>query len=67
MSKQLILIREVNSDECSWLSRTHPIGEKVFEYMGHTYGCIASGVACSEVDGETPFFELPYDSVKEVK
>ena len=66
MNKELILIREVTPDECNWLSRTYAEGEKVFGYFGHTYGCIANGVACTEEDGETPFFELPTNAVEKV-
>jgi hypothetical protein len=59
---KLKLIRNVTKKECSWLDRDYLTGEEVFEYSGHTYGCISSGIACSEQDGETPFFELPIDS-----
>lgn len=32
----------------------------MYIYTGHTYGCITrTGTACSELEGETPFFELP--------
>jgi hypothetical protein len=63
---KLVLTRDVIKEECSWLSDPHFKGDEVFEYHGCTYGCIANGIACSEVDGETPFFELPRDSVEEI-
>ena len=62
----LKLTRTVEPSECSWLDRTYFEKEVVFEYTGHTYGCISPrGIACSE-DGETPFFELPGDALKQV-
>lgn len=64
MGKKLILTRDVTPEECSWLAYTHYEGDEVFAYHGHTYGCISSGIACSEKENETPFFELPKDAVK---
>jgi len=66
MSRQLILTRDVTPGECSWLHKTFAEGIMVYAYSGCTYGCIADGIACTEVPGETPFFELPRDSVKEI-
>jgi len=58
------LIRGVSRSECRWLKRDFLKGETVYEYTGPTYGCISrKGVACSEVEGKTPFFELPADAV----
>jgi hypothetical protein len=62
-----ILIRDVTQEECSWLDRDYKKGEVVYEYYGYTYGCIGRGVAFTETSNETPFFELPRNSVKEVK
>lgn len=62
--KELILNRDVTVEECFWLERDFKKGEKVYEYTGHTYGCVQrSGTACSMVPGETPFFELPTEAV----
>ena len=41
-------------------------GEIVFEYFDETYGVIASGVAISRVEGETPFYEVPLDAIEPV-
>jgi hypothetical protein len=61
----LKLTRTVTPDECSWLDRTYFKNEVVYKFGGCTYGCISpNGIACSE-DGETPFFELPINAVKE--
>ena len=60
----MILIRDVIQEECPWLDRDYKKGDYVYEYSGHTYGCIANGIACCEVEGETPFFELPEDALK---
>lgn len=63
MSK-FVLSRDVTPEECDWLSRTYKQGETVTEFLGATYGCVSNdGIACS-IDGNTPFFELPYDALK---
>lgn len=61
------VIRAVTREECHWLSGTVKEGTIVYKYGGHTYGCIGYGVAVTTVKGETPFFEMPYDSLKEIK
>jgi hypothetical protein len=62
---QYELTRDVSRTECHWLERDYKKGEKVFKYSGHCYGCISyNGMACSEKKDETPFFELPNDSLK---
>lgn len=63
---QYILNRDVTQEECSWLDRDFKEGERVFRYSGPTYGCISGGgEACCEVEGETPFFELPMNALTE--
>ena len=58
------LIRVVTPQECPWLVRTYEIGEIVFRYYGHNYGCIGKkGSAFCHVIDTTPFFELPNDAV----
>lgn len=58
------LTRDVTKKECPWLDRDFKKGEVVFEYLDYTYGVIGpDGRAFTEVIGETPFFELPNDSV----
>ena len=62
------VIRDVTREECHWLrSGTVKKGTIVYRYGGHTYGCIAYGVAVSLDKGKTPFFEMPRDSLKEIK
>jgi len=58
------LTRDVTMEECKWLHRDLKKGELVAQYKGHTYGCISpSGIACTEREGEWPFFELPEDAL----
>ena len=58
--KRFRLTRTVTKKECSWLDRDYRYGEILFEYAGHTYGCISpDGTACSERPGEPPFVEIP--------
>lgn len=62
-----ILRRTVTKEECPWLEKPIYISTIVFEYFGTTYGCISHlGKAFSRIEGETPFFELPKDSVTEI-
>jgi hypothetical protein len=61
------VVRDVTREECQWLNGTVKKGTTVYRYSGHVYGCIGYGVAVTLVKGETPFFELPHDSIKEVK
>lgn len=61
---KLRLTRTVSPDEYSWLDKTYEEGEEIFKYTGYTYGCISRmGIACSEVEGEIPFFELPMNAL----
>jgi len=63
--KTYVLTRSVKRKECPWLDRNFKKGEKVFAYHGCTYGCISfEGSAFTVKPGETPFFELPNNSVK---
>ena len=58
------LTRTVTQEECPWLDRTYKEGEEVFKYTNYTYGCITQyGVACCDVEDETPFFELPMSAL----
>lgn len=62
--KRMILVRDVSVSECPWLSNGFLVGDLVFHFTKPTYGCIGSkGIACSIVENETPFFELPADAV----
>ena len=60
---QYELARDVTKEECHWLKEDVKKGTIVYEYSGHTYGCIGPhGIAVSS-DGDIPFFELPYDAL----
>jgi len=41
-------------------------GETVYEFLGNTFGVIATGVAVSRVKDEYPFFEVSRDNLTEV-
>jgi hypothetical protein len=63
-TKKFQLIRDVTVNECKWLDRDYKRGEIVFEYPLYTYASIGNeGIACSEKDSESPFFELPKDAL----
>ena len=65
MSKQIKLNRDLSPTDFPWLSRPYIKGEIVYLYNGVTYGCIGhNGIAVSEVENETPFFEIPRDAVE---
>jgi hypothetical protein len=60
--------RDINSEECHWIDEPVKEGTEVYEYFGHTYGCISSsGMAVTLKEGELPFFELPYNSLIEIE
>ena len=59
------LNRDVYSLECPWLTEPLLEGMEVYKYNGYTYGCITdTGIAVTEIEGETPFFEVPRDAVE---
>lgn len=62
--KKHVLSRDVTTEECHWLTRDFKKGETVYEYYGHTYGCIGpGGIPVSEEPDTNPFFELPSDAL----
>jgi len=66
-TKKFQLTRDVTKKECDWLDRDYKKGEIVYEYPLYTYGRISNeGVACSDKDSESPFFELPADALIEI-
>ena len=67
MESKVTVGRDVTQNECSWLERDYKKGETLYLYFGATYGCIGSGRAVSEQEGETPFFEFPRDALFPVK
>lgn len=64
MKNKFRLKRIVSTVECPWLDENIDRGTIVYEYCGHTYGCIGSGIACTKEPGITPFFELPFDALE---
>ncbi len=68
MSKKLVVSRMVIPEEDGeWIPRVFWPGEFVYEYTGHTYGCIdyRNGIAVSIEPDETPFFQFPIDALAE--
>lgn len=64
---KVILNRDVTTEECHWLEEDISKGTVMYVYNGYTYGCIQpSGTACTMVDGETPFMEIPNDAISRV-
>ena len=64
---KFLLTRDVPRTECPWLDRDYKKGEEVFEYPLYTYGHISlQSVACSDKDGESPFYELPINALKRI-
>lgn len=62
------VLRDVTTDECHWLKEDVKAGTIVYKYNGATYGCIGpGGVACCMVEGENPFFELPYVALRSIE
>lgn len=58
-----IINRDLSADE-NYSGGPLPKGSVVYLYSGYCYGCIApGGIAVSVVEDETPFFEIPEDSV----
>lgn len=61
------LIRLVSPQECHWLDKVYDVGDIVFKYHGHTFGCISKkGAAFCEVFDQEPFFELPINAVVKI-
>lgn len=61
------VIREVTSEECYWLEESVKAGQRVYEYIGVTYGVISErGIAVTLKPFETPFFELPRSALKRI-
>ena len=61
----MIVTRNITTKECPWLDKDLDEGTTVFEYHGHTYGCITEpGIAVSFKPNDGPFFEIPMDAVR---
>jgi hypothetical protein len=59
------LKRDVTKKECHWLDEDMKKGSFVYRYDDYTYGLISpGGVAVTLIDGELPFFELPFDALE---
>ena len=64
MTKIVTLKRDVRQLECPWLDRDLKTGESFWTYSGCQYGVIGpGGIAVTAKAAETPFFEIPEDSV----
>jgi len=62
-----LVTRDVSIKECNWLKETITKGTVVYGFYGATYGCIGpSGIAVSWEEDKNPFFELPYNALKEL-
>lgn len=63
-----MVVREVSTSECPWLKwRLNP-GRVVYRYFGCDYGaCSDKGIAVTDQPDETPFYEIPFDSVRWVE
>jgi hypothetical protein len=60
------VVRDVTTKECHWLDENIKQGATVYKFYGHTYGCIASGIAVTlSPDGDNPFFEIPRNAITE--
>lgn len=61
-----IVARLVTTDECPWLPEAVKPGTVVYDYTGATYGAInrVMGTPISFVEGEGPFYEMPYTALK---
>lgn len=56
---ELVFTQDLTVEECSWLPHDFKEGDRVFQFLGTTYGCVTqTGIACS-LDGGIPFFEVP--------
>ncbi len=65
---KLELIRDISIEECPWLQDDLFKGMTVYEYTGCTYGCITrKGIAVTEEDNGTPFFEVPINAIYKEK
>lgn len=63
-----LVTRDVTPNECDWLKETIKQDTIIYRFYGATYGCISpSGVAVTfSSEGDNPFFEMPYDALKEL-
>lgn len=57
--------RQITITECPWLDGNIDKGTYVYEFTGHTYGCITPGNKAYTLQPYgTPFFELPNNAVE---
>lgn len=62
---KFIVTRDIDKEECPWLDETIRANTIVYWYGGYTYGCIGDGgIAVTLEPEQTPFFELPFDSIQ---
>lgn len=76
--REFIVTRPVAIDDIhNYGHRAFVEGETLYEFLGHTYGCIDNdydhttgeprAIAVSESPSTYPFFEFPYDALREVE
>ena len=64
MSLKGVMNKTLCVDDYGYLPGCIVKGKVVYKYTGYTYGLISrDGVAVSDQPGETPFYEVPGDSV----
>lgn len=70
MAKVFRLVRDLTDEERSWLhnadARNLRAGDRVREYVGHTYGTIREPDVALCLTPGGPFFGLPRDAVEDV-
>lgn len=69
MPRAFIVTRRIDKTEQPWMEDHDHVdeGATVYEYDGHTYGCIsAGGVAVTFEPNVEPFFQVPSDALKQV-
>ena len=64
-TKRFQLTRDVTKQECSWLDKDYKKGDIVFEYPLYV-DVSDKGIACSDQDSESPWYELPKNALLEI-
>ena len=62
-----IVSRRLDKKTCVWFDPgvVFEPGAIVYEFIGHTYGCVgSSGIAITRQRGNGPFLELPRDALE---
>lgn len=66
MSQVFRITKRVDKSVQPWMDDNDAleVGDVVYSYNGHTYGCIGDGIAVTREADVTPFMEVPRDSVE---